>query len=103
MGPGVLPYPTGTRIGALSSVGRERLPYKQEVAGSNPAAPIEAPKVYRQKPMSATLFSLSTRAKIHARLDQLALRRLWSSRPPRPELGLDEELLREYVGVYRLV
>ena len=41
MGPGVLPYPTGTRIRALSSVGRERLPYKQEVAGSNPAAPIE--------------------------------------------------------------
>ena len=28
-------------IGALSSVGLERLPYKQEVAGSNPAAPIE--------------------------------------------------------------
>ena len=27
--------------GALSSVGSERLPYKQEVAGSNPAAPIE--------------------------------------------------------------
>ena len=27
MGPAVLPYPTGTRIGALSSVGRERLPY----------------------------------------------------------------------------
>ena len=26
---------------ALSSVGLERLPYKQEVAGSNPAAPIE--------------------------------------------------------------
>ena len=43
MGPGVLPYPTGTRIRALSSVGPERLPYKQEVAGSNPAAPIEAP------------------------------------------------------------
>ena len=26
--------------GALSSAGPERLPYKQEVAGSNPAAPI---------------------------------------------------------------
>ena len=30
------------------------------------------------------------------------IRRIWSSRPPRTELGLDEELLREYVGVYRL-
>lgn len=29
------------RTWALSSVGREHLPYKQEVAGSNPAAPIE--------------------------------------------------------------
>ena len=42
MGPGVLPYPTGTCIRALSSVGRERLPYKQEVAGSNPAAPMRS-------------------------------------------------------------
>ena len=28
-------------IGALSSVGLERLPYKQEVTGSNPVAPTE--------------------------------------------------------------
>ena len=34
--------PTNSQVvGALSSAGRERLPYKQEVAGSNPAAPIE--------------------------------------------------------------
>ena len=36
MGPGVLPYPTGTRIGALSSVGRERLPYNPFRGGVNP-------------------------------------------------------------------
>ena len=32
--------PVTTYSRALSSVGLERLPYKQEVAGSNPAAPI---------------------------------------------------------------
>ena len=107
MGPGVLPYPTGTRIGALSSVGRERLPYKQEVAGSNPAAPIEAPKGlpsecherYPLQPLHPCEDSIGDASG----LDRFALQRLWSSRPPRPELGLDEELLREYVGVYRLV
>ena len=100
MGPGVLPYPTGTRIGALSSVGRERLPYKQEVAGSNPAAPIEAPKVYCQKPMSATLFSRSTRAKIHARLDQLSPASIphWGTMPAREMVCHVADHLRVALG-----
>jgi hypothetical protein len=33
-------YDSLTGTGALSSAGQERLPYKQEVTGSNPVAPI---------------------------------------------------------------
>ena len=33
--------PKQKALGALSSAGLERLPYKQEVTGSNPVAPTE--------------------------------------------------------------